>query len=129
MTEKTPIDWAKPLRTSVADGKITIYCTDAPGEFCVHGRIEFTNGTVVVAKWTMQGVHYCVNEYNIINAPEELEVWVNIFIDPKGGYSTNGGYLVDVCASKEVAKNNAARSKNIIGRRKLTIADLRRFDE
>ncbi len=63
------IDFSKPVQTR--DGRsVVIYCTDAPGDFPVHGRIE---GGALPNSWRLDGLIQTGNRTcgsDIIQTPE-----------------------------------------------------------
>jgi hypothetical protein len=78
MSEKK-FDPTKPCRTR--DGrKVVIYCTDAPGDNPIHGRIE---GCTMLVLWTLLGSYdYDDGEehkYDLVNIPQKQELWLNIY--------------------------------------------------
>lgn len=73
-----PLDFTKPIRTRDGKGKVVIYCTDAPDEFPIHGRIEFNGGVVLVSRWCANGENFVIPDYSLVNVPEPLTVWITI---------------------------------------------------
>lgn len=60
------IDFTKPVQTR--DGrKVTIYRTDAPGVYRVHGHIE---GNIFPTAWTQEGHDSGTSDRDLINVPE-----------------------------------------------------------
>lgn len=77
------IDWNKPYRTK-GGAPVRVLCTDRKGEHPVVALVT-QDGEERLAKYSMDGVmkqHGARNVgdvFDIVNAPEEKEVWVAIF--------------------------------------------------
>ena len=84
------IDWTKPVQTR--DGcKVTIYCTDAPGWYPVHGRIE---GEERPDAWKWDGSLYAYpgSPGDLINVPPKMvrvDCWINVYPDGDVGIGMN----------------------------------------
>lgn len=122
MTTK-PLDLTKPIKCR--DGVVpTIYCTDAPGQYPIHGRLPGYNQPVC---WRSDGRYRADGEegqYDLVNVPEPLVVWLNIFEDG----------LTTTYKTKESAKawaNTACglHKKRCIGRHKIEIKNPEGFDD
>ncbi len=96
------IDWTKPVQTR--DGrKVVIYCTDAPGDFPVHGRID---GMEDPDTWRLDGAFICgaSSSLDLINAPEPKRVaWVNLYPDQYGGAYKTKAEADEFCAHNRIA--------------------------
>lgn len=124
MSNKQTLDLTKPLRTRDGLGTVTIYCTDAPGDYPIHGRVQhpMNNPKKTFAEnWDIEGHHYADSCFDLANLPEPLEVWVNI-------YEKNGS-LVGGCGHQTRMIANANAGPNRIGCVLVLIDNHRRFDE
>lgn len=119
-----PLDLTKPLRTRGGLGELTIYCTDAPGPFSIHGRIT-ANGISRVCSWAksgyLSGDPKHPHQEDLINEPESTVRWVNVYENQRGALS-----IGELFESKEQA-DILCHSEQRIGR--IRIDDYRRFDE
>lgn len=71
-----------PKTWRTRDGrKLVIYCTDAPGDYPIHGRIE---GSQLAKSWRMDGCYsLCVGPSDLISPRKTVKVdfWVNVYED------------------------------------------------
>lgn len=118
-----PLDLTKPLRTSDGEGRVTIYCVDAPGVKPVHGRVDYACGSSVLLSWHLDGSFSASGPMNndLINEPESTVRWVNIHEDERGILSLDGLFK-----SKDQADALCYHDQRI-GR--IRIDNYRRFDE
>ena len=95
------IDWTKPVQTR--DGrKVMIYCTNAPGMYPVHGRIE---GERRASSWTLDGavIEGSRGPCDLVNVPPKMlkvDCWINVYPDK-----------VQIHVSRFGANNNAPESR------------------
>jgi len=116
------LDLTKPI--VCRDGVVpTIYCTDAPGRYPIHGRRPDNDAAMC---WTENGEYnprLPMPELDLVNVPEPLVVWLNIssFCDvpPK----------LNICAyhTKQDADFDALPGR--IGRKRIVIDNPEGFDE
>lgn len=115
MTTK-PLGLTKPI--VCRDGVVpTIYCTDAPGRYPIHGRRPDCDDPL---KWTASGhMKEHSNEYpwDLINVPEPLVVWLNIY--------TNGAIRPHTNLGE--ARQHAL--SECIGRKRIVIDNPEGFDD
>ena len=80
----TTFDPTKPCKTR--DGcDVVIYCTDAPGHWPIHGRVD---GLPAPCCWRVDGTYSPVgfssvglnlSNYDLVNAKQRKEAWVNVY--------------------------------------------------
>lgn len=113
------LDLNKPIRTR--DGReVVIYCTDAPGDYPIHGRVE---GEDSPRGWTLTGAWniFANISSDLINVPEPVEVWVNIY------RGENGFTFGDFRPNREQADRFAGPSR--CGCHRIVIDNPEGFDE
>ena len=114
MTTK-PLDLTKPLQCR--NGVVpVIYCTDAPGEYPIHGRAD---GIMKPIAWDLMGHIDSYSPWDLVNVPEPLVVWISIYND--------GAFLAH--DSKESAKSGCPFPQDIIGRKRIVIENPEGFDD
>lgn len=118
-----PLDLTKQLRTRDGEGRVTIYCADAPGVKPVHGRVDYACGSSVLLSWHLDGSFSASGPMSndLINEPESTVRWVNIHEDERGILSLDGLFK-----SKDQADALCYHDQRI-GR--IRIDNYRRFDE
>ena len=101
MTDK--FDPTKPCTTR--DGRaVVIYCTDAPGLWPIHGRIQDHSEP---RSWHANGRYWSAGEtcFDLINVPQPKRVWYfNVYEDK----CAIGGYLTRASADKLAAPGRIA---------------------
>lgn len=98
------LDWPHGWQTR--DGRdVVVYCTDAPGPYPIHGRVE---GLIASVSWNETGISfYGVGGIegigNLINRPAPIvSVPADKLHDAVFSHPTSGGYIVfessEICA-------------------------------
>ena len=95
------IDWTKPVQTREGR-KVTIYCTDVPGGYPVHGRIDGSDSPL---SWTISGrlIDSRSGPDDLVNGPPKMikvDCWINVYPDE-----------VQIHASRFDANDNALESR------------------
>lgn len=95
------LDFTKPIQT--LDGrKVTIFTTQAVGDFPIVGQIEDSNG---VFTWSASGKFDPYDEapeYDLVNVKTKNVAWLNIYSDHGGSFRY---------ASKEEADKHASNTR------------------
>lgn len=77
---ENPIDWSRPEDIRTRDGrKVVIYCTDAPGDFPVHGRVDQHKHPL---SWSLDGSPSCAYfGFELYQSTKRgrVEGWVNVY--------------------------------------------------
>ncbi len=120
------IDFKKPVQTKDGE-KVRIYCTDALGDYPVHGAI-IRGSTSTPYSWTLGGLFCKTNpgsDFDLVNVPEEKFCYVNIYVGDET--PLHMGYPHETRADADKAADHPIPGGKRVGCIKVKLE--RRFDE